>query len=1038
MRSFGKLRGNTMRRLGLVLLAGALVLTGLTAPLSASADSYGPGSLVKDVPVAGTPHVLDGRVNSIARVGNTLILGGTFTQTRNNNSTEVILRSRLVAFDVTTKQISTTFAPNPNGAVEVVLPAPDGKSVYVGGLFTSIAGAAVRNLAQVNVSDGSLVTTFNPATVDGRVLDLRLANNRLWIAGAFTHVATKAQRALATVNPVTGKFDPFMRQVIAGVHNGGTTTVLKIDINSQGTRLVGLGNFDTVDAAKRHQLFVLDISGLTSTSANWQTAFYQTACSSSFNSYMRDLDFSPDGRFFVVSTTGAYGGAGTACDSTARFETGATGLGIKPSWINNTGGDTTYAVEITDSIVYTGGHARWQNNPYASDTPGPGAVSRPGIAALDPINGLPLSWNPTRERGVGVFDFLIDELGLWVASDTTRIGASYLRSRIALLPVGGTSFPGVRTPSLPNDVYIVKTSTGGIQKRSYSGSAFGAAQTVPTGGLTTNNVRGTFMLNGYLYIAWSDGTFDRRTFDGTTYGAAEAVNTSGLLSPMNEWIADVKSMTGLFYDSGRLYFTKSGSSTLYYRYFTPENKVIGAQRLTASGNVTGIDFGQVRGMFVADDKLYWSTSSNDLRRLGWAQGAQSGAPVAGTATVVSSSGVDGYSWGSPRSLFLFQGPDGEGPTTAPVAAFTQTCTSLTCTFDSSASSVQGTAGSGRSWNFGDGTTSTETNPSHTFPATGTYPVTLTVTSSRGLTNSLTKSVQVTRVNQRPSADFTFSCQQLACSFDAGGSTDSDGTVASYAWSFGDGTTGTGKTVNHPYATGGTRNVTLTVTDNEGATGSVTKSVDAVAVGMTFVAATSKIDNQTNHVATIPSTVQPGDTLLLFLTANSSTVTLTPPAGWTQVQSGTVDGLQARVWTRTAVAGDAGTKATVLGSAAAKTDMTVAAYRPNAGSTLSVATSAQAYSPAAATQLTTPQVNVTGASSWLVSYWGAKSSGTVAFSTPAGQQARSSSVGTGTGSISGALADSAAPVAAGTRGGLTATTGASTSRGATFSIVLAAQ
>ena len=134
------------------------------------------------------------------------------------------------------------------------------------------------------------------------------------------------------------------------------------------------------------------------------------------------------------------------------------------------------------------------------------------------------------------------------------------------------------------------------------------------------------MLNGYLYIAWSDGTFDRRTFDGTTYGTPEAVNTSSQLTALTDWIADIKTMTGLFYDSGRLYFTKSGSSTLYYRYFTPESKVVGAQRLTASGNVTGIDFSQVRGMFVADGKLYWSTPSNDLRRLGWAQGAQSGTP----------------------------------------------------------------------------------------------------------------------------------------------------------------------------------------------------------------------------------------------------------------------------------------------------------------------------------------------------------------------------------------------------------------------------
>jgi hypothetical protein len=83
------------------------------------------------------------------------------------------------------------------------------------------------------------------------------------------------------------------------------------------------------------------------------------------------------------------------------------------------------------------------------------------------------------------------------------------------------------------------------------------------------------------------------------------------------------------------------------------------------------------------------------------------------------------------------------------------------------------------------------------------------------------------------------------------------------------------------------------------------------------------------------------------------------------------------------------------------------------------------------------VNVAEPSSWLVSYWGAKSSGTVAFTTPTGQQARSGSVGTGSGNISGALTDSGGPVSVGTQGGLSADTGASTSRAAMYSIVLAA-
>ena len=88
---------------------------------------------------------------------------------------------------------------------------------------------------------------------------------------------------------------------------------------------------------------------------------------------------------------------------------------------------------MTARAVYVGGHQRWLNNPTATRTPGPGAVSRPGIAAIDPETGRALSWNPTRTRGEGLRAFVVTPKGLLVGSDTDRLGHEY-HGRIGLFP----------------------------------------------------------------------------------------------------------------------------------------------------------------------------------------------------------------------------------------------------------------------------------------------------------------------------------------------------------------------------------------------------------------------------------------------------------------------------------------------------------------------------------------------------------------------------------------------------------------------------
>jgi len=84
------------------------------------------------------------------------------------------------------------------------------------------------------------------------------------------------------------------------------------------------------------------------------------------------------------------------------------------------------------------------------------------------------------------------------------------------------------------------------------------------------------------------------------------------------------------------------------------------------------------------------------------------------------------------------------------------------------------------------------------------------------------------VNRAPTARFTHSCSELACAFDGSTSSDSDGSIASYAWSLGDGTSATKATTQHRYAANGSYAVTLTVTDDKGATASTSQTITVAA------------------------------------------------------------------------------------------------------------------------------------------------------------------------------------------------------------------
>lgn len=207
--------------------------------------------------------------------------------------------------------------------------------------------------------------------------------------------------------------------------------------------------------------------------------------------------------------------------------------------------------------------------------------------------------------------------------------------------------------------------------------------------------------------------------------------------------------------------------------------------------------------------------------------------------------------------------------------------------------------------------------------------------------------------------------------------------------------------------------------------------------ISFVDAASTAGNRSAHTVRIPTGVQPGDVLLLSLTTNSTTSTVTDAiAGWTLLESRDGNGIRGRLWTKIAAGADAGANVTATTSAFAKSVISVAAYR-STGSAPTVSASEVGGSDASGSSHTTPEVPVGAAGSWLISLWAEKSStDPITWTLPGSVSQRSQGASTGTGKVSAVLGDSAAPVPTGTAAGRTATTSAAVSRTSMFSVVIA--
>jgi hypothetical protein len=371
-----------------------------------------------------TPRVVDDSVVSEAgvrelrQVGSTMYAGGHFHSVLNAARTRTYTRENIFAFNAGTGQVSH-WAPSTNGAVYALERSPTGRYLYIGGDFWTFHGVSVKQLVKYDLVNNRVDTRFRFApSASGRVSDLQLVGNRLFVSGNFPG-------GIVAVDPTTGaKTKYFNGTAAAGAESQFPTRIYRFAVNPTATRAVVIGSFTSIGGRPRQQAAMLKLGADAATVSSWYSDEWNKDCRSDLRWYTRDVDWAPSGKDFVIVTTGG-GASGTAklCDTVTRWAP-VDKAGQEPEWANYSGGDTFHSVAVTDHGVYVSGHFRWLDNPLGHNSKGAGAVDRLGIGAINGATGKALSWNPGKsvEGGLGGFDLYFTSRGLWVGHFERYLG----------------------------------------------------------------------------------------------------------------------------------------------------------------------------------------------------------------------------------------------------------------------------------------------------------------------------------------------------------------------------------------------------------------------------------------------------------------------------------------------------------------------------------------------------------------------------------------------------------------------------------------
>jgi len=618
-----------------------LCLSGIFAPAQHALADIGAThtGLISEFASFNTPGVVDGRVEAIAIDGDTVYVGGTFTQIQEALDGDIIDQPYLFAYSKSSGDIIRSFDPVLNRRVMALETAGDGSGVFAAGVFSNINGERNRRgLVKIN-NNGDRVRSFR-ARPNKSVSTLVRQGNTLYIGGNFDSISGTPVENLAAVDTQTGAVDPNLNLDFNGpipsTRVNSIQGVDDIDVTSDGRLLAVAGNFLDINGLQRPRLALIELEGQARVS-NWNTDVFHTKCPAGrFPQYIRGIDISPDNTYLVVGTTGHTIRNNPACDGITRFElTDLTNTNVQPTWANFAT-DSVYEVVSTGHAVYVGGHFRLLNNSVSNrgDTQGPGAIARRGLAALDPLNGLTLQkWRADRNpRGLGTFALIAEEEGLYIGDDTNFLNGTE-HQKLKFLPTTSNTIIRPEVHSLPATVFTA--SGDALDSLSFDGTTLGAPTQVSA--TQWENSQGGMIVGGQFYQADSDGIMWVRTITNSTMGTRSQADLRGLTS--NEW--QLSELGGMFFDPtlSRVYYTKQNDSRLFYRYFTPDGAFFGEREYTAvtQGDIA---WGSVSGMDVIDGFLYFGLTDGYLYR----SAINGAAVVSGTTEMLSGPGIDGNNW----------------------------------------------------------------------------------------------------------------------------------------------------------------------------------------------------------------------------------------------------------------------------------------------------------------------------------------------------------------------------------------------------------